>query len=102
MMDNLQLSEAETIAVDTKIELAKVEEALAVRDLIKGMDKSVKPGSMWYLVSNEWIKAWNNWVGFDAITTSGERDLEAEPPGPVTSDDLLDTPFDMLWDKHPK
>jgi len=52
--------------------------------LIKDMPKSVKIGSIWYVVSLNWIEKWQKWVGYD-----DEKDKSDVSPGQMDSSDLV-------------
>lgn len=54
------------------------------------MPTRVEEGSLWFVVSMNWIKKWQQWVYFDIIVgNSSTSDNQATKPPKVNSSDIL-------------
>jgi hypothetical protein len=52
------------------------QEAKIVYEMLNSMDKQVRPGSKWYIISNSWIEKWQKYVYFDYLSQDNESSKE--------------------------
>lgn len=55
------------------------------------MPKSVKVGSIWFVISMSWIQKWQSYVGFDELS---KGETQKEHPGKIDNCDIIE-PFAM-------
>lgn len=101
------MSEAEKISAKFEIDLARVEEGLAVKRMIEGMPTVVEAGSKWYVLDMQWVKAWQEYIYYDIIVGNADQKPSVEPEMPdylewerITKPVLkkdLDPHKDLLW-----
>lgn len=70
----------------------RLEEANKVHDLLRSMEKKVRPGSVWFVISMNWIEVYQKYLYLDYA--SGERPLDIPDsdrvkPGPISNEDIL-------------
>jgi hypothetical protein len=62
--------------------------------MINRMDKKVKPGSKWYILSMKWVNKWQNYIYFDHLSNSSEPlkidKSERKNPGILDNSDILE------------
>lgn len=64
----------------------KVSEADKIREMIMNMPKTVEVGSVWYIISMQWIYKWQAYVGFD----DQNKDMVGKNhPGKIDNSDII-------------
>lgn len=72
----------------------RCEEARSIYDLISKMERDIKPGSLWYIVSMKWIDTYQRYLYLDYL--QGEpleiADSDRVKPGPIDNKDIILVP----------
>lgn len=57
------------------------------------MERIVRPGSIWFVISNSWLEKWQKHVYMDYITPGTKPlhipDSERISPGPISNEDII-------------
>lgn len=70
----------------------RIEEGQKVKDLIDQMEIKVRPGSIWYLISNSWMQEWQKYVYYDYLRGQPMREVKENQrsrPGPINNSDII-------------
>ena len=75
----------------SSVDQRRLSEARTVSQLLTNMDKTVTPGSQWFIVSMKWIDKWQKYTYFDLLTENQTSISEEERkhPGKISNEDII-------------
>ncbi len=88
--DSTMSTDASTL--DESVDPKRFDEAKTVHEMFNRMDKLVKAGSPWYIISMKWIDKWQKYTFFDYLSSEKGDNISPEDrviPGEINNSDIL-------------